>query len=63
MRRIENMKTLSIHRAALDSTARYIGSTQTVRPEFQQQPVVATHSAIERQLDEIQHTFSARWEW
>ena len=57
------MKTLSIHHAALDSTARYIGSTQTVRPEFRQEPVVATHSAIEQQLEEIQHTFSVRWEW
>jgi hypothetical protein len=34
MRRIENMNTMMMDRAA-----------------------------IERQLDEIQHTFSARWEW
>jgi hypothetical protein len=63
MRRIENMKTLSIHHMALDSTAQHIGSVRTVRPEFQQQPVAAPYAAIERQLDEIQHTFGVRWEW
>jgi hypothetical protein len=63
MRRIENMKTLSIHHTALDSTAQHIGSARTARPEIQQQPVAAPYAAIERQLDEIQHTFSVRWEW
>jgi hypothetical protein len=63
MRRIENMKTMSIHREALDRTARHAGSTRTVRPESGLQPVANTGAAIERQLDEIQRTFSVRWEW
>ena len=57
------MKTLSIHHAALGSTVLNTSSIRTVRPELLQQPVAATHAAIERQLDEIQHTFSVRWEW
>ncbi len=57
------MNTLSIHHAALDSTAQHIGSTQTVRSELRLVPAANTCAALERQLDEIQHTFSARWEW
>ncbi len=57
------MKTLRIHQAVLGSTVLNTSSIRTVRPEFQQQPVAAPYAAIERQLDEIQHTFSARWEW
>ena len=57
------MKTLSIYHMALGSTVRNISSIRTVRPEFQQQPVAAPYAAIERQLDEIQHTFGVRWEW
>ncbi len=57
------MKTLSIHRAALDRTARHIGTTRTVYPEPRLESAANTGAAIERQLDEIQHTFSVRWEW
>ena len=57
------MKILSIHSAALDSTARRIGSTRIVHADPRLQTAAATGAAIERQLDEIQHTFSVRWEW
>ena len=57
------MKTLDIHSAALDLTARHIASTRTVRPEPRLATVASTGAALERQLDEIQRTFSARWEW
>jgi hypothetical protein len=63
MRRIENMKTMRIHQAVLGSTVLNTGSVRTARPELQQQPVTAPYAAIERQLDEIQHTFGVRWEW
>ena len=57
------MKTLSIHRAALDRTARLAGSTQTIRPELRRGTAANNNAAIERQLDEIQSTFGVRWEW
>ena len=57
------MKTLSIHRAALDRTARRAGSTQTIRPELRRGTAANNNAAIERQLDEIQSTFGVRWEW
>ena len=57
------MKTLSIHRAALDRTARLAGSTLTVRPEPRRGTAAKNNAAIERQLDEIQSTFGVRWEW
>jgi hypothetical protein len=63
MRRIETMKTMNVHRAALDSTARHIGTTRTARPVTGSEAAANTGAAIERQLDEIQHTFSVRWEW
>jgi hypothetical protein len=63
MRRIENMKTLSIHRAALDRTARLAGSTLTIHPEPRRGTAANNNAAIERQLDEIQSTFGVRWEW
>jgi len=54
------MKTMSIHREALDRTARHVGA---IPPELRLLPAASTGAALERQLDEIQHTFSARWEW
>jgi hypothetical protein len=60
MRRIENMKTMSVHREALDRTARHIVA---IRPELRLVPAASTGAALELQLDEIQHTFSARGEW
>jgi hypothetical protein len=63
MRRIEIMKTMNVHSAALDSTARRIGSTRPIGPEPRLVPVMDSGAAIERQLDEIQCTFGARWEW
>jgi hypothetical protein len=63
MRRIENMKTLNVHRAALDRTARHIGSSRTIGLEPRLETASNTGAAIERQLDEIQHTFGVRWEW
>jgi len=57
------MKTLSMHRTALDRTARHLVAIPTVRPEIQPEPAANNRAAIERQLDEIQHTFSVRWEW
>jgi hypothetical protein len=63
MRRIENMKTLVIHRAALDLTARYVGLARTVYPVTRLELATKTVAAIEQQLDEIQHTFGVRWEW
>jgi hypothetical protein len=63
MRRIENMKTLVMHRTALDLTARHIGLTRTVCPVTRLEPATKTAGAIEQQLDEIQHTFGVRWEW
>ena len=57
------MKTLSIHRAALDRTARRAGSTLTIRPEPRRGTAANSNAAIERQLDEIQSTFGVRWEW
>ncbi len=44
-------------------TARGIGTARTVRPAILVEPAANTATAIERQLDEIQHTFSVRWEW
>ena len=57
------MKTLSIHRAALDRTARRAGSTMAIRPEPRRGTAANNNAAIERQLDEIQSTFGVRWEW
>ena len=57
------MKTMRIHQAALGSAVLNTSSIRTARPALQQQPVAAPHAAIERQLDEIQHTFGVRWEW
>ena len=57
------MKTMRIHQAALGSTVLTTSSFRTARPELQQQQDAAPHAAIERQLDEIQHTFGVRWEW
>ena len=57
------MKTLSIHRAALNRTARRAGSTLTIRPEPQRGTDANNNAAIEHQLDEIQSTFGVRWEW
>jgi hypothetical protein len=62
MRRIENMKTLSIHRAALDRTARLAGRTRSIHPETRRELAAAPTDAIERQVDEIQRTFGVRWE-
>jgi hypothetical protein len=63
MRRIENMKTLNVYRAGLRLTARNNGITRTVRLEKLPEPAANSGAAIERQLDEIQHTFGVRWEW
>jgi hypothetical protein len=63
MRRIENMKTMSINRAALVLAAWNPSSVRTVRPATRLQPVASGGAAIEEQLDEIQRTFGARWEW
>ena len=57
------MTTLNIHRAALDRTARQIQTTGTDRSGLRLVRDETKGSAIERQLDEIQHTFSVRWEW
>ncbi len=57
------MKTLSIHRAALDQTARHTNNNQPVRHEPLRETAATTCAAIERQIDEIQCTFSVRWEW
>jgi hypothetical protein len=63
MRRIENMKTMNVHPEALNRTARHPGTARTVRPEPRPASAADTGAAIERQLDEIQRTFGARWEW
>jgi hypothetical protein len=63
MRRIENMKTMMIDRAATDLTARHDGCTRAVPSVTRLEWAASSGAAIERQLDEIQHTFSARWEW
>jgi hypothetical protein len=63
MRRIENMKTLNVYRAGLQLAARNNGIARTVRNEKRLEPVANSGAAIERQLDEIQHTFGVRWEW
>lgn len=57
------MKSMSIHRGALDRTARHISTDRPARPEPLRETTAATRAAIERQIDEIQCTFSARWEW
>jgi hypothetical protein len=63
MRRIETMKTLSVHRAALDRLAQHIDGARTIRPETRCKAASTAGAAIERQLDEIQCTFGVRWEW
>ncbi len=57
------MKTVMMHRAALDRTALRIGGTRIIRPATRLEPAANTAAAIERQLDEIQHTFGVGWEW
>ena len=57
------MKTLSNRRAALDRTARHTNNNQPVRREPLRETAAATRAEIERQIDEIQCTFSVRWEW
>ena len=57
------MKTLSIHRTALDRTALHVARIPTVRPATRPETAANNGAAIERQLDEIQHTFGVRWEW
>jgi len=57
------MNTMRIHHSALDLTARHIGLARTVRPVTPPEPDTITCATIERQLDEIQHTFGVRWEW
>lgn len=56
------MKTMTIHRAALDRTARQLAA-RTASPATRLAPAMNPAAAIERQLDEIQHTFGVRWEW
>jgi hypothetical protein len=57
------MTTLNIQSAALDRTARQIETTGANRSGLRIVQNDTRGSAIERQLDEIQHTFSVRWEW
>jgi len=63
MRRIKNMKTLNVHRAALDLAVLDVGSVRNARPVTRTDSTANAASAIDRQLDEIQRTFGARWEW
>jgi len=57
------MNTMMIHRTESSGTARRIRTARTVRPAIRLEPAANTATAIERQLDEIQHTFGVRWEW
>jgi hypothetical protein len=61
MRRIENMKTLNVRRAAPAPTR--IDRVPAVRPANRPESAVAVGAAIEQQIDEIQGTFGVRWEW
>jgi hypothetical protein len=57
------MKTLKINRAALVLAAWNASSVRNRCPAVRPQPVEDNTTTVERQLDEIQHTFSVRWEW
>jgi hypothetical protein len=61
MRRIENMKTLNVRRAALVPVRP--NRVPTVRPATRPESAATVGAAIERQIDEIQGTFGVRWEW
>jgi hypothetical protein len=62
MRRVENMKTMTIDHVTAGVGVRR-GSSRTVPPLHLTQTAVSTGTALEQQLDEIQRTFGARWEW
>lgn len=57
------MNTMTIDRAALLAAAWQPSAAQTARPATRHQSAADTRASIERQLDEIQHTFGVRWEW
>lgn len=57
------MKTLNVHSAALDLAVLDAGSVRNARSVIRTDSAANARPAIERQIDEIQRTFSARWEW
>jgi hypothetical protein len=62
MRRIENMKTMTIDQATAGIGTKR-GTSRAVPPLGLAQAADTTGSALEQQLDEIQRTFGVRWEW
>jgi hypothetical protein len=60
MRRIENMKTLNVRRAAMVAATLPVPA---VRPATRPETAASIGAALERQIDEIQGTFGVRWEW
>jgi hypothetical protein len=63
MRRIEKMMTLNVRRAAMVAAALPVTSAPVVRPAARPDQAATVGAALERQIDEIQHTFGVRWEW
>jgi hypothetical protein len=62
MRRIENMRTMTIDQVTAGIGAKR-GGSRAVPPLHLAQAAVCTGAALEQQLDEIQRTFGVRWEW
>jgi hypothetical protein len=63
MRRIENMKTLNVSRAAMVAGALPVTRIPSVRAATRPESAAVVGAALERQIDEIQATFGVRWEW
>ena len=57
------MNTMNMHLGALKIEAQRSIAPRPEYTEPRRKPRVNAASAIERQIDEIQYTFSASWEW